>query len=100
MFFYISSAINPLNFIFWKSEYYSHILQIFFWKTYKDFYLIALVVELFTCFLYYIYFPLISEENQQYLNFRKSVQKLQTGFCKHAFGKHIEPKTIIFCLQL
>ena len=55
--------------------------------------------ELFTYLLLYLHFALTSIENQQYLNFKKQTEKILAMFCKNTNGKHIEPKTTMFCLS-
>ena len=59
----------------------------------------AFAAELFTYLLFYLYFALTSIENQQYLNFKKQTEKILARFCKNTNGKHIEPKTTMFCLS-
>ena len=95
MFVYLEQLAPSLSF-FLKSEYNSHVLRAFAWKIWLRFFLNKCLFWGIYLFVLLIYFSLTSIENQQYLNFKKEVEKILARFCKHLRRTYRTPNHTFF----
>ena len=95
---YLSWVIGPLNFIFLKRKYHSHILHIFAQNILVGFFLIAFLVEFVILPLFCTKFYRKSAISQLLRNKQRNPGKVLETYLRN--NKYIESKAMFFLFKL